>query len=85
MYRRLHANNQHAWLQSFAKSLLDVADNLERAAGAVPAEALQGGKLPAPELEKHLRTLLEGVQLTDKQLTAVRADWPAPCSHTDCG
>ena len=59
-------------LQGFAKSLLDVADNLERAAGAVPAEALQqDGKLPAPELAKHLRTLLQGVQMTDNQLTAV--------------
>jgi molecular chaperone GrpE len=59
-------------LQGFAKSLLDVADNLERAAGAVPAEALQqDSKLPAPELAKHLRTLLQGVQMTDNQLTAV--------------
>jgi molecular chaperone GrpE (heat shock protein) len=59
-------------LQGFAKSLLDVADNLERAAGAVPTEALQqDSKLPAPEIAKHLRTLLQGVQMTDKQLTAV--------------
>lgn len=62
----------HCILQGFAKSLLDVADNLERAAGAVPAEALQqDSKLPAPELAKHLRTLLQGVQMTDNQLTAV--------------
>jgi molecular chaperone GrpE (heat shock protein) len=65
----------HCILQGFAKSLLDVADNLERAAGAVPAEALQqDSKLPAPELAKHLRTLLQGVQMTDNQLTAVGGD-----------
>lgn len=29
-----------AWLQSFLKNILDVADNLERAYGAIPADAL---------------------------------------------
>jgi molecular chaperone GrpE len=68
--RQIESNKQFA-VQGFAKSLLDVADNLERAAGAVPAEALQqDSKLPAPELAKHLRTLLQGVQMTDNQLTA---------------
>lgn len=58
--------------QSFAKSLLDVADNLERAAGAVPEAALQPESgMSAAELSKHLQTLLQGVQLTDKQLTSV--------------
>lgn len=51
-----------------------MADNLQRAAGAVPADALQqDSQLPGPELAKHLRTLLQGVQMTDSQLTAVRA------------
>lgn len=53
--------------------MLDVADNLERAAGAVPAEALQPGSgMSAADVTKHLQTLLQGVQLTDKQLTSVR-------------
>lgn len=66
--RQIESNKQFA-VQSFAKSLLDVADNLERAAAAVPAEALQpGDSFSAADVAKYLRTLLEGVQLTDKQL-----------------
>mmetsp|Transcript_8481 Transcript_8481/g.25465 ORF Transcript_8481/g.25465 Transcript_8481/m.25465 type:complete len:287 (+) Transcript_8481:132-992(+) len=68
--RQIESNKQFA-VQGFAKSLLDVADNLERAAGAVPAEAVaQDTQLSVHEVVKHLRTLLEGVQLTDKQLKA---------------
>jgi len=49
-----------------------VADNLERAAGAVPEAALQlESGMSAAELSKHLQTLLQGVELTDKQLTSV--------------
>ena len=61
--------------QGFAKSLLDVADNLERAADAVPTNAVTlDSKLPVEEVVKHLRTLLEGVQLTNKQLLTVSCD-----------
>jgi molecular chaperone GrpE len=68
--RQIDSNKQYA-VQSFAKSLLDVADNLERAAGAVPEAALQPDSgMSAADVSKHLRTLLQGVQLTDKQLTS---------------
>lgn len=52
-------------VQGFAKGLLDVADNLERALAAVPAAAAGG--------DPHLRALQEGVQMTDAQLAKVFA------------
>eukprot|EP00891_Asterochloris_glomerata_P003057 jgi/Astpho2/3057/gw1.00051.167.1_t len=60
-------------IQGFVKNLLDVADNLERAAGAVGPEAMQGqGKdgepLDAEQLSKLLQSLMEGVQLTQRVL-----------------
>ncbi len=64
-------------LQGFVKSLLDVADNLERAAGSVTDQSLQGlnsnGKaLTAKQSSKLLKGLLEGVHLTDRILLQVR-------------
>lgn len=59
-------------MQNFAKSLLDVADNLGRASSAA-----KGGfsKVDAPEdaagAVKQLKTLLEGVEMTEKQLAEV--------------
>ncbi|DBA93153.1 hypothetical protein WJX79_000436 [Trebouxia sp. C0005] len=60
-------------IQGFVKSLLDVADNLERAAGSVTDQSLQGlnsdGKaLTAQQSSKLLKGLLEGVHLTDRIL-----------------
>ena len=52
-------------MQKFAKSLLDVADNLSRAVGAVDA--------PDDSTDPQLKVLLEGVQMTDAQ---VRPDHP---------
>lgn len=59
--------------QSFAKSLLDVADNLERASShvrgsyaKVDTSADSSGAAPL------LKTLLEGVEMTEKQLADVR-------------
>lgn len=73
--RQIETNKQFA-VQGFAKSLLDVADNLERAAGAVPTDAVTlDSNLSVEEVVKHLRTLLEGVQLTNKQLmTALKSN-----------
>ena len=52
--------------------MLDVADNLERAAGAVPAAALRSGQEVDPaEVQKQLRTLLEGVKMTQQVLNQV--------------
>ena len=55
------------------KSLLDVADNLERAAGSVTDESLKGlgsdgEPLTAEQSSKLLNGLLEGVHLTDRIL-----------------
>lgn len=63
--RDMEQSRQFA-IQSFAKQLLDVADNLGRAVESIP---------PA-ELEKQadnklLATLLEGVRMTDTQLQKV--------------
>ena len=58
------------------KSLLDVADNLERAAGSVTDQSLQGltsdgQPLSAEQSSKLLKGLLEGVHLTDRILVQV--------------
>lgn len=59
-------------LQNFAKSLLDVADNLGRAASVTKTGFAKldqsensAGALPL------LKTLLEGVEMTEKQLAEV--------------
>lgn len=64
-------------LQDFAKSLLDVADNLGRA-----LEIVQKSTSTADDAEanaKLLKSLLEGVEMTDKQLMKV-----CPCRSL-CG
>jgi hypothetical protein len=59
-------------VQKFAESLLEVADNLESAAKAVPREVLQeGADVPADTALKYLRALLEGVQATERVLLKV--------------
>jgi molecular chaperone GrpE len=50
-------------IKSFAKSLLDVSDNLSRALDAVPQQALEGEEAAV------LKTLYEGIDMTDKGLT----------------
>lgn len=62
----------HLKLQSFAKSLLDVADNLSRASSVVKESFVKidasqdsAGAVPL------LKTLLEGVEMTEKQLAEV--------------
>lgn len=59
-------------MQNFSKSLLDVADNLARASSVVKESFLKidtskdsAGAVPL------LKTLLEGVNMTDKQLAEV--------------
>lgn len=59
-------------LQKFAESLLEVADNLESAARAVPGGVLQeGAEVPAQTALKYLKALLEGVQATERVLLKV--------------
>jgi molecular chaperone GrpE len=56
-------------IQSFAKSLLDVADNLSRAIEAVPPEA------KSKEENPQLVNLLEGVEMTSRQLQKVFGEY----------
>lgn len=70
--RQAEQSRQFA-IQGFVKSLLDVADNLERAAGSVTEESLQGlasdgKKLTVTQSQKLLKGLLDGVTLTDRIL-----------------
>ncbi|KAF8073023.1 mge1 [Scenedesmus sp. PABB004] len=61
-------------VQKFAQSLLEVADNLESAAKAVPPEVLQpGAELSAEKALAYLRALLEGVQATERVLLKTMA------------
>ena len=60
-------------LQNFAKSLLDVADNLGRASSVVKEsfskiDTSKDSSGAAPLL----KTLLEGVEMTEKQLSEVK-------------
>ncbi|XP_043721528.1 grpE protein homolog 2, mitochondrial-like isoform X2 [Telopea speciosissima] len=70
--RREAENSKKFAIQNFAKCLLDVADNLERASSVVKGSFLKidaskdtVGAMPL------LKTLLEGVEMTDKQLAEV--------------
>ncbi|PQP95103.1 protein GrpE-like isoform X2 [Prunus yedoensis var. nudiflora] len=70
--RREAENSKKFAIQNFAKSLLDVADNLGRASSVVKdsfskldASMESGGAAPL------LKTLLEGVEMTEKQLIEV--------------
>ncbi|XP_024360126.1 grpE protein homolog 2, mitochondrial [Physcomitrium patens] len=60
-------------LQGFAKGLLDVADNLGRATGAVPENLrkLDSTLEDSSGAAKVLITLLQGVEMTEKQLQQV--------------
>ena len=53
-------------IQSFAKQLLDVADNLRRAIESVPAE-----EITKNEADANLVALFEGVEMTKKELEKV--------------
>ncbi|CAJ1975411.1 unnamed protein product [Sphenostylis stenocarpa] len=70
--RREAENSKKFAIQNFAKSLLDVADNLGRAASVVKNSF---SKIESPkessEASELLKTLLEGVEMTEKQLAEV--------------
>jgi molecular chaperone GrpE len=59
--------------QGFVKDLLDVPDNLERAAASVPETALsaEGGEMDVEKLRVLLRGLLEGVRATERIMLQV--------------
>jgi len=63
----IEVENAHKYsISTFAKSLLEVADNLERALALVPDDVRSGDANPNPMM----RALFEGVKLTDDQLVA---------------
>ncbi|GBF88541.1 grpE mitochondrial-like [Raphidocelis subcapitata] len=65
-------NAQKFAVEPIIKSLLDVADNLQRAADAVPGSVLDGSEEIDPERTlKLLRSLLEGVRMTEGVLIKV--------------
>lgn len=69
--REVDTVRKHA-AEPLVKSLLDVADNLQRAAEAVPAAALDGAEpLDAERAAALLKSLLEGVRLTESALMGV--------------
>ncbi|KAH6768047.1 Co-chaperone GrpE family protein [Perilla frutescens var. frutescens] len=70
--RRESENSKKFAIQSFAKSLLDVADNLGRASSAAK-ESFSNIDLPedAGGAFQQLKVLLEGVEMTEKQLIEV--------------
>lgn len=70
----MHQFDHVAFLQKFAQSLLEVADNLESAARAVPLAVLQeGAQVSSDKAMAYLRSLLEGVLATEKVLLKVCA------------
>ncbi|MED6218327.1 hypothetical protein PIB30_025906 [Stylosanthes scabra] len=70
--RREAENSKKFAIQNFAKSLLDVADNLGRASSVVKESFSKiDASNDSSEVVKLLKTLLEGVEMTDKQLSEV--------------
>ncbi|KAG2256426.1 hypothetical protein Bca4012_093527 [Brassica carinata] len=72
--RRDAENTKKYAIQNFAKSLLDVADNLGRASSVVKesfSKLDETSKDSAAGAAPLLKTLLEGVEMTEKQLAQV--------------
>lgn len=71
--RREAENAKKFAIQGFAKTLLDVSDNLERASSVVKESF---SKVDVPNdttgAAPLLKTLLEGVEMTEKQLLEVK-------------
>ncbi|KAI5571162.1 hypothetical protein BDE02_11G076200 [Populus trichocarpa] len=70
--KREAENSKKFAIQNFAKSLLDVADNLGRASSVVKGNFSKINVLnDAADVVPLLKTLLEGVEMTEKQLGEV--------------
>ncbi|NP_001140622.1 grpE protein-like protein [Zea mays] len=70
--KRESENTKKYAIQSFSKSLLDVADNLSRASSVVKASFSKiDSSNDSDEAVTLLKTLLEGVEMTEKQLGEV--------------
>ena len=62
---------RHAAAQGFAKGMLEVADNLERAFEVAGEDAKRVQELDVEQARKLLGSLLDGLGLTDKILLQV--------------
>ncbi|CAF2107254.1 unnamed protein product [Brassica oleracea] len=69
--RRDAENTKKYAIQNFAKSLLDVADNLGRASSVVRESFSKLDETSKDSASGLLKTLLEGVEMTEKQLAQV--------------
>lgn len=69
--RRQAENSKKYAVQNFAKSLLDVADNLGRASSVVKESFSKIDAKDSDGAAPLLKTLLEGVDMTEKQLVEV--------------
>ncbi|KAF3327608.1 grpE protein [Carex littledalei] len=69
--KREAENSKKFAIQSFAKGLLDVADNLERASSVVKESFAKIDENESDKAAPLLKTLLEGVEMTQKQLSEV--------------
>ncbi|CAN6894841.1 unnamed protein product [Brassica oleracea] len=69
--RRDAENTKKYAIQNFAKSLLDVADNLGRASSVVKESFSKLDETSKDSAAPLLKTLLEGVEMTEKQLAQV--------------
>ncbi len=64
---RIDVENARAYgVQSFAKSMLDVADNFERALSSIPADTHE--QIKSGKADRVLATLIEGITATEKGL-----------------
>jgi molecular chaperone GrpE len=68
--RRDVENARKFGIQNFAKDILDVADNLERAMDSVPEELRKMGEEPSPSATA-LVSLYDGVSMTEKQMQSI--------------
>ena len=68
--RRDVENARKFGVQNFAKDILDVADNLERAMDSVPEELRTLGENPSPS-DTALVSLYDGVNMTEKQMQSI--------------
>ncbi|KAG8047154.1 hypothetical protein GUJ93_ZPchr0008g13797 [Zizania palustris] len=72
--KRESENTKKYAVQGFSKGLLDVADNLSRASSVVKESFSKiDTSNDSTEAVKLLKTLLEGVEMTEKHLTEVRS------------
>ena len=77
-WRCIQTLNICGLLQGFAKAMLDVADNLDRAVGMVEGRSQSSEEIDLDKTSALLTSLHDGVKLTDKILLQVSTLQPVP-------